>query len=150
MVPTPRTKVSSVFVKDVSVFVSLYRDLSIDRSIYPSISIHTFGGEIINICNFAFGNYLPSSQSHGWRSLVGCSSWGHEESDTTERLHFYFSISCIGEGNGNPLQCSCLENPRENPHRWQSLVGCRLWGGTELDTTEATYQQQQHSFLECY
>ena len=35
------------------------------------------------------------------------------ESDTTERLHFDFSLSCIGEGNGNPLQCSCLENPRD-------------------------------------
>ena len=52
-------------------------------------------------------------KSHGWRSLVGCSPWGYEESDTTERLHFHFSLSCIGEGNGNPLQCSCLENPRD-------------------------------------
>ena len=51
--------------------------------------------------------------SHGWRSLVGCSPWGREELDTTERLHFHFSLSCIGEGNGNPLQCSCLENPRD-------------------------------------
>ena len=50
---------------------------------------------------------------HGWRSLVGCSPWGREESDTTERLHFDFSLSCIGEGNGNPLQCSCLEDPRD-------------------------------------
>ena len=44
---------------------------------------------------------------------VGCSPWGREESDTTERLHFYFSLSCIGEGNGNPLQRSSLENPRD-------------------------------------
>ena len=49
----------------------------------------------------------------GRRSLVGCSPWGLEESDTTEDLHFHFSLSCIGEGNGNPLQCSCLENPRD-------------------------------------
>ena len=48
-----------------------------------------------------------------WRSLVGCSSWALEESDMTERLHFHFSLLCIGEGNGNPLQCSCLENPRD-------------------------------------
>ena len=47
------------------------------------------------------------------RSLVGCSPWGREESDRTERLHFHFSLSCIGEGNGNPLQSSCLENPRD-------------------------------------
>ena len=55
---------------------------------------------------------LLPGKSHGQRSLVGCSPWGREESDTTERLHFHFSLSCIGEGNGNPLQCSCLENPR--------------------------------------
>ena len=52
-------------------------------------------------------------KSHGWGSLVGCSPRGCQESDTTERLHFHFSLSCIGEGNGNPLQCSCLENPRD-------------------------------------
>ena len=40
-------------------------------------------------------------------------SMGSLESDTTERLHFHFSLSYIGEGNGNPLQCSCLENPRD-------------------------------------
>ena len=56
---------------------------------------------------------LLPGKSHGWRSLVGCSPWGLEESDTTERLQFHFSLSCIGEGNGNPLQCSCLENPRD-------------------------------------
>ena len=56
---------------------------------------------------------LLPGKSHGRRSLVGCSPWSHEESDTTERLHFPFSLSCIGEGNGNPLQCSCLENPRD-------------------------------------
>ena len=56
---------------------------------------------------------LLPGKSHGWRSLVGCSRWAREESDTTERLHFHFSLSCIGEGNGNPLQCSCLENPRD-------------------------------------
>ena len=56
---------------------------------------------------------LLPGKSHGWRSLVGCSPWGCEESDTTEWLHFHFSLSCIGEGNGNPLQCSCLENPRD-------------------------------------
>ena len=54
---------------------------------------------------------LLPGKSHGWRSLVGCSPWGCEESDMTERLRFHVSLSCIGEGNGNPLQCSCLENP---------------------------------------
>ena len=57
------------------------------------------------------------------RSLVGCSPWGHEESDTTERLHFHFSLSCIGEGNGGPLQCSCLENPRDRAAWWAAVYG---------------------------
>ena len=56
---------------------------------------------------------LPGN-SHGRRSLVGYSPWGREELDTTKRLHFHFSLSCIGEGNGNSLQCSCLENPRDS------------------------------------
>ena len=55
---------------------------------------------------------LLPGKSHGQRSLVGYSPWGHYESDMTERLHFHFSLSCTGEGNGDSLQCSCLENPR--------------------------------------
>ena len=66
---------------------------------------------------------LLPGKSHGGRSLVGCSPWGREESDTTERLHFHFSLSCIGEGNGNPLQCSCLENPRDGGAWWAALYG---------------------------
>ena len=81
---------------------------------------------------------LLPGKSYGRRSLVGCSPWVCYESDTTEQLHFHFSLPCIGEGNGNPLQCSCLENPRDGG----SLVGCRLWGRTESDRTEATWQQQ--------
>ena len=66
--------------------------------------------------------FLPG-KSHGWRSLVGCSPWGREELDTNERLHFHFSLSCIGEGNGNPLQCSCLENPRDGGAWWAASYG---------------------------
>ena len=66
---------------------------------------------------------LLRGKSHGQRSLVGCSPWGHEESDMTERLHFQFSLSCIGEGNGNPLQCSCLENPRDGGAWWAAVSG---------------------------
>ena len=62
-------------------------------------------------------------KSHGWRNLIGCSPWGHEESDITERLQFLFSLSCIGEGNGNPLQCSCLENPRDRGAWWAAVYG---------------------------
>ena len=54
---------------------------------------------------------------------MGCSPWGHDELDTTERLHFHFSLSCIGEGNGNPLQCSCLENPRDGRAWWAAIYG---------------------------
>ena len=54
---------------------------------------------------------------------MGCSPWGCEESDTTERLHFHISLSRIGEGNGNPLQCSCLENPRDRGAWWAAIYG---------------------------
>ena len=64
---------------------------------------------------------LLPGKSHGWRSLVGCSPWGLKESDTTEQLHFHFS--CIGEGNGNPLQCSCLENSRNGGAWWAAVYG---------------------------
>ena len=66
---------------------------------------------------------LLLGKSHEWRSLVGCSPWGRGESDTTARLHFHFSLSCIGEGNGNPLQCSCLENPGDGGAWWAAGYG---------------------------
>ena len=95
----------------------------------------------------------PHSSTLAWKipwmeETGGLQSWGREESDTTEQRHFHFSLSCIGEGNGNPLQCSCLENPRDGG----SLVGCHLWGRTESDTTEVTWQQQQQYIhtMECY
>ena len=66
---------------------------------------------------------LLPGKSHGQRSLVGCSPWGHKESNTTKRLHFHFSLSCIGEGSGNPLQCSCLENPRDGGAWWATVYG---------------------------
>ena len=66
---------------------------------------------------------LLPGKSHGRRSLVGCRPLGCEELDTTEQLHFHFSLSCIGEGNGNPLQCSCLENPRDGGAWWVAIYG---------------------------
>ena len=66
---------------------------------------------------------LLPGKSHGQRSLVGCSPWGRWGSDTTERLHFHFSLSCIGEGNGNPLQCSCLESLRDGGAWWAAVYG---------------------------
>ena len=80
------------------------------------------------LCNWRRRQWHPTpvllaGKSHGRRSLVGCSPWGRYESDTTERLHFHFSLSCIGEGNGNLLQCSCLENPRDGGAWWAAVYG---------------------------
>ena len=66
---------------------------------------------------------LLPGKSHGQRSLVGCSPWGCEESDMTERLYVHFSLSCIGEGNGNLLWCSYLENPRDWGAWWAAVYG---------------------------
>ena len=66
---------------------------------------------------------LLPGKSHEWRSLVGCSPWGRKESDMTEQLHFHISLSCIGEGDGIPLQCSCLENPRDGGAWWAAVYG---------------------------
>ena len=66
---------------------------------------------------------LLPGKSHGRRSLVGCRPRGHKESGTTERLHFHFPLSCIGEGNGSPLQCSCLENPMDGGAWWAAIYG---------------------------
>ena len=74
------------------------------------------------LVNVSILELLPE-KSHGRRSLVGCSPWGCEELDTTKRLHFDFSLSCILEGNGNPLQCSCLENPRHGGAWWAAVYG---------------------------
>ena len=73
--------------------------------------------------------FVPG-ESQGRGSLVGCSLWGRTELDTTERLHFHFSLSSIGEGNGNPLQCSCLENARDGGAWWAVVYGVtqsRIW-----------------------
>ena len=89
---------------------------------------------------------LLPGKSHGWRSLVGCSPWGHEESNKTEQLPFHFSLSCIGEGNGNPLQCSCLENPREGGAWWaavyritQSRTGLK-WLSSSSSSSSITWE----------
>ena len=71
---------------------------------------------------------LLPGKPHGWRSLIGCSTWGCKELDMTEWLHFHSSLSCIGEGNGNPLQCSCLENPRDGGAWWLLSIGSHRVG----------------------
>ena len=86
---------------------------------------------------------LFPGKSHGRRSLVGCSPWGHEESDTTERLHFHFSLSCTGEGNGSPLQCSCLENPRDGGAWWAVVYGVAQ-SRTRLKRLSSSSKKRQH------
>ena len=80
---------------------------------------------------------LLPGKSHGRRSLVGCRPWGCKESDMTEWFPFHFSLSCIGEGNGTPLQYSCLENPRDGGAWWAAVYG------VTLSRTRLKWQQQQ-------
>ena len=86
---------------------------------------------------------LLPGKSHGWKSLVGCSPWGRKESDTTERLHFNFSLSCIGEGNGNALQCSCLEHPRDGGAWWAAVYGVAQ-SQTQLKWLSSSSKQYTH------
>ena len=88
---------------------------------------------------------LLPGKSHGWRSLVGCSPRSHEESDTTEWLHFHFSISCIGDGNGHPLRCSCLENPRDSRAWWAAICGVAQ-SRTRLKQLSSSMMSQDKSY----
>ena len=92
---------------------------------------------------------LLPGESHGRRSLVGCSPWGREESDTTERLPFHFSLSCIGEGNGNPLQCSCLENPRDGGAWWAAVYGVsQRWTRLKrLSSSSSSIYESRYTWL---
>ena len=92
---------------------------------------------------------LLPGKSHGRRSLEGCSPWGFWGSDTTERLHCHFSLSCIGEENGNPLQCSCLENPRDRGAWWAAICGVaqsRTWL-TRLSSSSSSIKEKAGLFL---
>ena len=75
---------------------------------------------------------IPWTEEPGKLQSMGLLGVWTRLSDFT--FTFHFSLSCIGEGNDNPLQCSCLGESQG----WGSLVGCLLWGRTELDTTEVT------------
>ena len=89
---------------------------------------------------------LLPGESQGRGSLVGCSPWGRWGSDSTEWLHFHFSLSCIGEGNGNPLQCSCLENPRDGGAWWAAIYGVtqsRTWLKQLSSSSSSLYDSQR-------
>ena len=89
---------------------------------------------------------LLPGRPHGRRSLVGCSPWGLKESDTTERLHFHFSLPCTGEGNGSPLQCSCLENPRDGGAWWAAVYGVAQ-SRTRLKRLSSSNSSKQHKLF---
>ena len=98
------------------------------NSVYTWLTLTQYLDFLVQLFLFWRRQWQPTpvllpGKSHERRGLVGCSPWGHEESDTTEWLHFIFSLSCIGEGNGNPLQCSCLENPRDGGAWWAAVSG---------------------------
>ena len=111
--------------------------------LHQSPQSEAIGCSILLGMNFAFSHSIPwrrqwhptpvllPGKSHGWRSRVGCSPWGHQESETTERLHFH---SCIWRRKWQPTPVFL---PGESQGQG-SLVGCRLWGRTESDMTEAT------------
>ena len=98
---------------------------------------------------------LLPGESHGRRSLVGCSPWGCKESDTTKRLHFHFSLSCTGEGNGNPLHYSCQENPRDGGSWWAAVSGVtqsrtrlkRLSSSSSSRVTLAIFKESENPFI---
>ena len=98
---------------------------------------------------------LLPGESQGRGSLAGCSPRGRWGSDTTERLHFHFLLSGIGEGNGNPLQCSCLENPRDRGAWWAAVYGVthsrtrlkRLSSSSSGSTKQHTAAKENWAFL---
>ena len=109
------------FLDSLAFYQSHHHSCGIDLSTI----FYLLNKNLYNVCQMQWHPtpVLLPGKSHGQRSLVGCSPWGCEELDTTERLHFSFSLTCIGEGNGNPLQCSCLENPRDRGAWWAAVYG---------------------------
>ena len=119
-------EISVIFQKEVLLLI--FCGLSIAVKIDFPWNLAYFVNTVTLVYLFREGNGTPTpvllpGKSHGRRSLVSCSPWGHYESDTTEWLRLHFSLSCIGEGNGNPLQCSCLENPTDGGAWWAAVYG---------------------------
>ena len=91
----------------------------------------------------------PHSSTLAWKILWTeepgrLQSMGSLKSDTTERLHFHFSLSCIGEGNGNPLQCSCLENPRDGGAWWAAVCGvAQSWTRLKRLSSSSMYEYER-------
>ena len=91
--------------------------------------------------------YLYEKKVPKWTEEPGrLQSMGSLESDTTERFHFHFSLSCIGEGNGNPLQCSCLENPRDGGAWWAAVYGVAQ-SRTQLKRLSSSSMRRKNALL---
>ena len=126
--PWIRVDCVCIYVYIIYIYIHTYMCVCIYIHIYVCMNTHTH----THIYIFHWRRQwqpipvLLPGKAHGRRSLVGCSPWGHKESDTTERLHF--SLSFIGEGNGNLLQCSCLENPRDGGAWWAARTCLRFFG----------------------
>ena len=87
---------------------------------------------------------IPWTEEPGRLQSMGSLRVGH-----TERLHFHFSLSCIGEGNGNPLQCSCLENPRDGVAWWAAIYGvAQSW--TRLKRLSSSSSSSRSEPLTCW
>ena len=89
---------------------------------------YRLGSEFLSSLSKLKKTITPHSNTFAWKipwteEPGRLQSMGSLELDTTVRLHFHFSLSCIGEGNGNPLQCSCLENPRDGRAWWAAVYG---------------------------
>ena len=93
---------------------------------------------------------VPHSSTLAWKipwmeEPGGLQSTGSQRVDTAQRVHFHFSLSCTGEGNGNPLQCSCLENPRDGEAWWAAIYGVAQ-SRTRLKRQQQQQQQQQQLY----
>ena len=114
----------------------LWLNVRVSQWKHSKISLNS--SSALTLCTYLYLVVLLPRKSRGRRSLEGCSPWGRWGSDTTERLHFHFSLSCIGEGNGNPLQCSCLENPMDGG-AWKAEVHGVAEGRTRLSDFTFTF-----------
>ena len=116
----------------LTTFLKLFNSLQLEKALapHPSTLLHW--------------------ESHGQRSLAGFCPWGRWEVDTTKRLHFHVLLLCIGEGNGNPLQCSCLENPRDGGAWWAALYGvAQSWTWLKwLSSSSSIRAPMRHNFRE--
>ena len=118
----------------------MFWNKSIVQASHNSYYILPSSGFLSDTTSENWENLFLLRKSHGQRSLVGCSPWGREESDTTEWLHFPFSLSGIGEGNGNPLQDSCLENPRDGEPGGLPSMGSHRVGHDWSNLAAAAYK----------